>query len=94
MVTAVCAPRKIRSSLAPHSLVATLARIENESTQRKQTTKRFSNRNTNAASRIALSFARPVFHRLRSYPFAPCSHSVPPLPARVLPLEIAPRRLG
>ena len=93
-MAAVSASEKTNSSTASQFLIATLPRLENESTRRKQTTKRFSNHSTIESSRISPSFARPILHPLPSYPFAPCSHSVPPLPARVLPLEIAPRRLG
>jgi hypothetical protein len=94
MVTAVYAPSKTRSAPAPRFLIATVARLEIHSTQRKQTTKRKSNRNKNASSSISLPFALPFLRPLPSYPFAPCSHSFLKRSARVLPLEIAPRRLG
>jgi hypothetical protein len=59
----------------------------------KQTTKQFSNRNKNGLSGISA----PVFTRnsnsLRSYPFAQSRKAVRSRLSRVLPLEIAPRRL-
>ena len=59
----------------------------------KQATKQFSNRNKNGLSGIS-SPAALHFDSLRSYPFAQFREPFRSRLSRVLPLEIAPRRLG
>jgi hypothetical protein len=60
----------------------------------KQATKQFSNRNKNGISGFSSPVAALHFDSLRSYPFALSRKAVRPRLSRVLPLEIAPRRLG
>ena len=60
----------------------------------KQATKQFSNRNKNGISAFSSPVAALHFDSFRSYPFALSRKAVRPRLSRVLPLEIAPRRLG
>jgi hypothetical protein len=60
----------------------------------KQATKQFSNRNKNAFFGICTVNFSAARSPLRSYPFALSRKAVRPRLSRVLPLEIAPRRLG
>ena len=60
----------------------------------KQATKQFSNRNKNGFFGILRPIITLRSESLRSYPFALSRKAVRSRPSRVLPLEIAPRRLG
>jgi hypothetical protein len=60
----------------------------------KQTTKQFSNRNKNGFFGTSTLVDTPHLDSLRSYPFALTRKAVRSRLSRVLPLEVAPRRLG
>jgi hypothetical protein len=60
----------------------------------KQAIKQFSNRNKNGFFGFSSPGAALHLESLRSYPFALSRKAVRRRPARMLPLEIAPRRLG
>ena len=95
--------RSFRSSPARENSNRNSRFTEFQSGCRKHATKRFSNRNKtpflcpprrNAFFGISAPIPAPAPDPLRSYPFAQLREAVRSRPARMLPLEIAPRRLG
>jgi len=95
--------RSFRSSPTRKNSNRNIRFIEFQSSCRKHATKQFSNRNKtcflcsrrrNAFFGISALISTPVSQPLRSYPFAQLREALRSPAARMLLLEIAPRRLG
>jgi hypothetical protein len=75
-------------------LIETLTISKIESTRTKHATKQISNRYKNGISANSQVRSSASIHLAASYPFAQFPNHLRPQPSQMLPLEIAPRRLG